>query len=236
MSDPENLLARWSRRKIGSRADARDVDATVQKDGEAAAPCSGSVPPVESPTPVDLASLPALDSIGAETDLRAFLVRGVPAELARAALRRGWSADPAIRDFVGLSENSWDFNVPGGIPGFGALEPGEIQRLLARLTGEVEVNDPVAPASAAPVPSDRATPQPSECAANSEPPLDSPANDLTSSRNRDEERHHSDLAPVVSADGADAAAAKPSRIHQPDVRTPSGQRRHGGAFPRFDAN
>src|SRR6185437_8509997 len=145
MSDPENLLARWSRRKSDSRADARDVDATV-RDAEAAAPGLGSAPPAEAALPVDLASLPALDSIGPGTDLRAFLGRGVPAELARVALRRGWSADPAIRDFVGLSENSWDFNAPGGIPGFGALEPGEVQRLLARLTGEAEMNEPVAPA------------------------------------------------------------------------------------------
>jgi hypothetical protein len=30
-------------------------------------------------------------------------------------------ADPAIRDFVGLSENGWDFTKPDGIPGFGPL-------------------------------------------------------------------------------------------------------------------
>ena len=90
MSDPENVLARWSRRKSGSRADARNVDATIQ-DGEATAPGLGSAPPAETAPPVDLASLPALDSIGAETNLRAFLGQGVPAELTRAALRRGWA-------------------------------------------------------------------------------------------------------------------------------------------------
>ena len=31
--------------------------------------------------------------------------------------------DPAIRNYVGLSENSWDFNAPGGVPGFGPLDP-----------------------------------------------------------------------------------------------------------------
>jgi hypothetical protein len=30
-------------------------------------------------------------------------------------------ADPAIKDFVGLSENGWDFTKPEGIPGFGPL-------------------------------------------------------------------------------------------------------------------
>ena len=72
----------------------------------------------------DLASLPSLDSITAATDIRAFLAPGVPKELARAALRRAWSADPAIRDFKGLAENDWDFTDPTAMPGFGALPPG----------------------------------------------------------------------------------------------------------------
>ena len=38
------------------------------------------------------------NSITAATDIRAFLAPGVPAELTRAALRRAWTADPAIRD------------------------------------------------------------------------------------------------------------------------------------------
>jgi hypothetical protein len=41
--------------------------------------------------------------------------------LARAALRRAWANDPAIRDFVGVAENQWDFNDPDAIPGFGPL-------------------------------------------------------------------------------------------------------------------
>ena len=76
----------------------------------------------------DLASLPSLDSITAATDIRAFLAPGVPKELARAALRRAWSADPAIRDFVGLAENDWDFTDPTAMPGFGALPPGTTSR------------------------------------------------------------------------------------------------------------
>jgi hypothetical protein len=31
--------------------------------------------------------------------------------------------DPAIQNYVGLSEYSWDFNAPGGVPGFGPLNP-----------------------------------------------------------------------------------------------------------------
>ena len=231
MTDPENLLARWSRRKSDSRTDARDVDATVQ-DGDVAAPNFGSQD--ETPPPLDLTSLPTLESISAETDLRAFLGQGVPAELTVAALRRGWFADPAIRDFIGLSENSWDFNAPGEIPGFGSLEPGEIQRLLAQLTGEVEMNEPVAPASAAPSPLQPATPQPTECAASSELPQDRLANDLSSSPDRDAEQHHKRPTLIVSADGTDEAKSKAQLAHELDVRTPSRQHRHGGALPRFD--
>ena len=61
-----------------------------------------------------------------------------PPDLTRAALRRAWSADPSIRDFIGLSENSWDFNAPGGVPGFGSLTAEDARRLLARAMGETD--------------------------------------------------------------------------------------------------
>ena len=53
-----------------------------------------------------------------------------PLELSRAALRRAWAADPAIRDFVGLAENAWDFTDPTAMPGFGAARahPGADRR------------------------------------------------------------------------------------------------------------
>jgi hypothetical protein len=66
----------------------------------------------------------------------AFLRPGVPADLARAALRRAWVVDPAIRDFVGLAENAWDFNAPGGVPGFEPLRAiDDVQRLAAQVMG-----------------------------------------------------------------------------------------------------
>jgi hypothetical protein len=75
----------------------------------------------------DLANLPSIESIGAESDIRVFLALGVPAELTLAALRRAWSTDPMIRDFVGLSENSWDFDAPGGAGGFGLMTAREVR-------------------------------------------------------------------------------------------------------------
>jgi hypothetical protein len=92
------------------------------------------------PTEFDLASLPPIDSIGAGTDIRAFLQSGVPAELAKAALRRAWTADPAIRDFIGLAENQWDFTDPSAIPGFGPLQATENARAIgAQVTERMAV-------------------------------------------------------------------------------------------------
>jgi len=68
-----------------------------------------------------VANLPPIESIGSGSDIRPFLAFGVPPDLTRAALRRAWLTDPAIRDFIGLSENSWDFNAPSGTSGFGSL-------------------------------------------------------------------------------------------------------------------
>jgi hypothetical protein len=96
--------------------------------------------PTESP--LASSNLPPIESIGTGSNIRPFLASGVPADLTRAALRRAWSTDPAIRDFIGLSENSWDFNAPDGIPGFGSLTTDGPRRLLARVTGETESLDP----------------------------------------------------------------------------------------------
>jgi hypothetical protein len=82
-----------------------------------------------------LETLPAIDSITATTDIRAFLGPGIPEGLKHAALRQAWATDPAIRDFVGIAENQWDFNKPQDIPGFGLLDPSlNIQRLVPTLS------------------------------------------------------------------------------------------------------
>ncbi len=136
MSDPKNFLTRWSRRKRQSADEAAAAVSTSQvapaspheRTDDAAAPA----PAVE----FDPATLPPIDSIGAGSDIRAFLQRGVPPGLTRAALRRAWAADPAIRDFIGLSENAWDFNAPNSMTGFGALAPEDVRRIAAQLFAE----------------------------------------------------------------------------------------------------
>ncbi|MGH7489805.1 MAG: DUF3306 domain-containing protein, partial [bacterium] len=99
--------------------------------------------------PFDIASLPPIESIDANTDITGFLRPGVPPELSRAALRRAWSADPAIRDFVELVENGWDFNDPNAMAGFGPIEPAEVARLAAQMLGQLPASDGDAPVEAA---------------------------------------------------------------------------------------
>lgn len=93
-------------------------------------------------SPFNATNLAPIESIGAGSDIRPFLTSGVPADLTRAALRRAWSTDPAIRDFIGLSENSWDFDGPEGVPGFGSLTTEGPGRLLARQMEEADSLDP----------------------------------------------------------------------------------------------
>ena len=126
----EDFLARWSRRKQQSRAEP-----------EKPAPAQPAPPPEtkDDETEFDLSSLPSIDEINAATDITAFLGKGIPRELSRAALRRAWATDPAIRDFVGLAENAWDFNDPTAMPGFGPLDCSseKLAALVDRIVGGV---------------------------------------------------------------------------------------------------
>jgi Protein of unknown function (DUF3306) len=146
MSEPENFITRWSRRKREAAEDAEATKSPAAPDAaaESAHPTedqshaargrSGARPSHEAA--FDPAKLPPIETITAETDITAFLAPGVPPELTRAALRRAWAADPKIRDFIGLSENSWDFNAPGAMTGFGPLEmTDELRRQVARMVG-----------------------------------------------------------------------------------------------------
>src|SRR5690348_15146273 len=107
MSADENLLARWSRRKFEAARGAKPRPSARPEPSTAAPPGETAAPAETDRQGFDAALLPPLESITAGSDIRAFLAPGVPAALTRAALRRAWSSDPAIRDFVGLAENSW---------------------------------------------------------------------------------------------------------------------------------
>jgi hypothetical protein len=145
MTKPETFVSRWSRLKRGgehktghtaSAGPADPLQASATGADETAAPPGAEVPAART---FDPASLPAIDSIAAGTDIRSFLHSEVPAELMRAALRRAWISDPAIRDFIGIAENQWDFTDPTAIPGFGPLrETDDMACLVAQALGTLD--------------------------------------------------------------------------------------------------
>jgi hypothetical protein len=134
MAEDEPFLSRWSRLK--RRPESKEVAATQPSPeapdmDRADAPRSGDIE-----EPLDLSSLPKIEELTAETDIRKFMDARVPAELRQAALRRVWTVDPNIRDFIEMAENQYDWNAPGGVPGFGPLNTvgGTIESVLAKTT------------------------------------------------------------------------------------------------------
>jgi Protein of unknown function (DUF3306) len=228
MSEPENFIARWSRRK---REAAQDADATKpaatpaptvesehadegrRKESDAAPADAGALEP--SGAAFDPTTLPPIETITAESDIRAFLAPGVPPELTRAALRRAWATDPNIRDFVGLSENSWDFNAPGAIPGFGPLEmTDELRAEIAEMVGRsIAGQSPDQPVSPRP----HGRPLPPEAwsrSAGNEMPADAapeaPAKDVQSGgvQHQEEARKHGEPEGSLPQRNKEAAASQ----------------------------
>jgi hypothetical protein len=143
MTEPDNFIQRWARLKRES-----DIEHEIGacRDGSAVEPEETVLVPPETHRWIDAAAdelfdpsgLPSIEAITAETDVRGFLQSRVPAELTRAALRQAWTSDPAIRDFVGIAENQWDFNDPNAIPGFGPLGVTDGQAILTQVLGKLE--------------------------------------------------------------------------------------------------
>lgn len=196
MTAPEDFVARWSRLKHRSAAERETAPA-------ASAPPSIVEPETVEPETVDPATLPPIESITWETDIRAFLQSGVPAWLTQAALRRAWVSDPAIRDFIGIAENQWDFTDPNGIPGFGPMrKTDDMASLVAQALGTVE----------------RTTEAPSVAEA---PPTPDHPQDAVDARNQQRPEM---LAARAVPKNDDVDAAERSAIERP--------RSHGSALPR----
>ena len=221
MNEPEKFLDRWSRRK--RQAEDQTVPAE-SADAAKAQPPDSEAKESAAESAFDPASLPPIESITAESDIRAFLKPGVPPDLARAALRRAWSADPAIRDFIGLVENGWDFNDPHGVPGFGPMPVGEdIGRLLAQVIGTPRPSETAAVQQSA-LPQDDSEQNPQQTAGSEvvqQSPHDqpAPAPDLTAAGKN-----------LALRDAGDAASQYES-ADRSDV-PPSRRRGHGGALPK----
>jgi hypothetical protein len=217
-------LERWSRKKIEGERDPSGASAAEAKSppGESGLSERSAESDIEAQaeappkTEFDPASLPSLESITAATDIRAFLAPGVPKELARAALRRAWSADPAIRDFVGLAENAWDFNDPTAMPGFSALPPDyDIKKVLAQMFGDDE--RPAAAEARTQLPADTAEVPVAE--ENAPRPA---ATESTSPVQSDEKSD----APTIPAEHQQAVLA------DDEIEKPKRRRPHGGALPQ----
>lgn len=210
MTAPESSLSRWSRSK-------REAVSKRQTDTGRYDTLAGSAEPdnTESETgsgegPVDPVELPSIDTITIDTDIRAFLNSRVPAELTRAALRRAWISDPAIRDFVGIAENQWDFNDRTAISGFGPLfESDDVPALLAQAFG-----------------------QPSELGtAMAELPtaLEAPPEAGIVAKIAEPDLPH---LPAALSETADEGAAVEQPVAELQGGAPSERRTHGGALPR----
>ncbi|KQP76615.1 hypothetical protein ASF41_02235 [Methylobacterium sp. Leaf111] len=139
----ESLLSRWARRKQEVRQHER-AQAVTEPSALAVPPepqvvdeaLVSSEPALDDESLADaIARLPKIEDLTAETELVPFLRAGIPAALRKAALRRMWSVDPAIRDFVSEArEYAYDWNTPGGVPGLGPMLPtDDITAMVERI-------------------------------------------------------------------------------------------------------
>jgi Protein of unknown function (DUF3306) len=228
MNDPDNFFSRWSRRKqeAGERTETKEAAgnppaepvAKSEPGGVASAPKTAQLPKL------DVESLPPIESISAETDITAFMRTGVPEALKRAALRRAWSSDPAIRDFVEVNENYWDAAGPDGIPGFGDVNPNlDVKRMVSELFGEIPREDTSSKSDEGRVVDSPTAPAPNQAEAAT---LVQPESALVENIPPRSEN----AAPQTEV----AAQAEPAE--QSDLKKPVPEkkiaRRHGGAIPQ----
>ncbi|SDB70228.1 DUF3306 domain-containing protein [Belnapia rosea] len=209
----EGFLGRWSRRKREAAQGAPEPAEPMPLAPPAAAPPE-TVSPPEAPA-FDPASLPPVESLTQASDFTAYLRAEVPAALRKAALRKAWTLDPGIRDFVGPADYAWDYNAPDGVPGFAHVLGGDLKQLLAQAIGALE--EAVAPEETeAPA----AEPGPEPGAGQGLEPDVSPGTVLAE-------------APALP-DEAPALPPEPSIseiLPSDPVPTSSSRRRHGGAAP-----
>lgn len=212
MTSPESFVSRWARLKRSS---------DIRRGTEVADDRPAEISPAEiasaDDAPFDPASLLSIEAIDVNTDIRGFLQSRVPAELTRAALRQAWTRDLAIRDFIGIAENQWDFNDPDAISGFGPLPEGyDVSGLLSQALGghdRLAERIPGMSASAQPLPSAVTGREPADPGLDARPSTDDEFRSLEGDRSGE----------IVAPENEQAAEA--------NDRAPN-HRRHGSALPR----
>jgi hypothetical protein len=234
MTVDDDFLSRWSRRKRAAEEAEMTQPATKEPPPQGGLPVAGRHDDrsKSAEAAFDITQLPPLDSITAISDVRDFLRAGVPADLTRAALRRAWSADPAIRDFIGLAENAWDFTDPNAMPGFGPLEAtDDVRQMVEQIMSRV--------GDALPRPPDAVIEARPQSAESSE----LPAFDTAAPRDKSSEEsdivgraaEHGDSEVVVPQDDSQVDIATQHSDGKPRAETAKLtkilRRTHGGALP-----
>jgi Protein of unknown function (DUF3306) len=254
MNDPDNFLTRWSRRKrqvadesAAPPSDERERGAAdalpTERAADAAPPARPQAVETNATEPAfDLSKLPPVESITAETDIRAFLAPGVPADVRLAALRRAWVADPKVRDFVGLADYDFDFHTPGAIPGFGPLEmTDELRREVVRIVsawqpapeadGPAAAEEPVAAA-----PADASPAQPVAAIEEINTPSSSKESAATPDPGAGTDQPAPDQDEVIAAEETEqrnkVSAASQQQHSQPEDLQTLARRGHGRALPK----
>ena len=231
MSDPDGFLSRWSRRKLAVEREP-DPAALPPEESPEAAVAPEAPGPDEALSPEEIAALPRLEDLTPDSDITAFMRKGVPDLLRKAALRRMWSLDPAIRDYVGDARDyAWDWNVPGGVPGSGPLGPlDDLSASVGRMfsgTRDPETASAGADMADADVAARTNDPEPEP-----EPPeIDIAAAELLP------QPSDSGRIPVGEASGDPGSCPSPgsNQVETAELgprATPL--RRHGAALPKFD--
>jgi hypothetical protein len=147
-----DFLSRWSRRKI----EVKRAEESAAAPDAPATPAAEAAASPEELSAEELAALPPVESLTAESDIAGFLRKGVPQALRNAALRRAWALDPEIRDYVGDARDyAYDWNIPGGVPGTGPIDPGTdvaqmVKDVFGRDAETMEEASQAAPVAAVP--------------------------------------------------------------------------------------
>lgn len=109
----ESFLSRWSRRKQEA-----ETAPPVERPAETAVPAGEVTAPKPEPKPeeeFDLSKLPAIESLGKDSDYSMFMHKAVPDNLRLQALRRMWATDPVLGAPDLLDMHQWDYTGTDGI-------------------------------------------------------------------------------------------------------------------------
>ncbi len=239
----EGLLSRWARRKQEVRRQARaetrvepsEPPAASEPQALADAELSGAEALDDESLADAIARLPEIEDLTAETELAPFLRAGIPAALRKAALRRMWSVDPAIRDFVSEARDyAYDWNTPGGVPGLGPMLPtDDIKAMVERImTGHAPRPPEETPEERPGIPEGAVEVAPTNAPGTDDAETEvSPARAPALGVQEAPPALVAQDAPLAHVDAADLHPAKTSARTFQSPPIVSSLRRHGGAMP-----